>query len=389
MKKAALELSQKTEVEKNLFLRQLATILEKNSKNILDANRHDVRHAQGQGLSAAFLQRLALDEKGIDSFVRKVLEMQQLNAGIGEILESKVVESDLVLQKVRVPIGVVAIIYEARPEVTIDVAALCIKSGNVAILKGGSEAMQTNKILYKCIVESLNQTGFMKESIKFITSTKREYIKKLLKRNDLIDLVIARGSYSMVKNIQQHSSIPVLAHSAGGARIYIDKSADLSIVEKIIINAKITKPAACNSLNTIIIHKALVGKLLNPLCERLKREGVTIINDDWTTEFLDMRVSIKIVNDVKAAIGFMNRYGNGHSEAIIATDPAVIALATSQVDTAALFVNCSPHLHDGYVFGLGSEMGIATGKLHARGPVGLKELTIYKWIAYGKGHIRK
>lgn len=388
MRKAALKLSQKTEIEKNGFLKSLATVLEKNKTSIVDANLQDIKLAKIHCFSTSFIQRLTLDEKGINDLINKVLEMQHLNAGIGEVIESKVVEDGLLLQKIRVPIGIIAIIYEARPEVTIDVAALCIKSGNVAILKGGSEAMQTNKMLYKCIADALKKTGFRRESVNFITSTDRKDIMMLLKRNDLIDLVIARGSYAMVKNIQQHSSIPVLAHSAGGARIYIDKSADLSIVEKIIINAKITKPAACNSLNTIIIHKKLAGKLLNPLCERLKHEGVKIVKDDWTTEFLDMRVSIKIVDDAAAAIKFINKYGRGHSEAIIATDPAIIALATSQVATAALFINCSPRLHDGHVFGLGSEMGIATGKLHARGPVGLKELTIYKWIAYGKGHIR-
>jgi len=389
MRKAVLELLQKTETEKNTFLKELVLILKKNKNNILKANQRDLAVAQKQNLSDAFLQRLTLDRKGINDLMNKVLEMQDLYAGIGEIIEKKIVEDGLLLHKIRVPIGVIAIIYEARPEVTIDVAALCIKSGNVAILKGGSEAMCTNKILYKCILEALKKTGFRKESINFIPSTERKDVMKLLKRNDLIDLVIARGSYALVKAIQQQSSIPVLAHSSGGAKIYIDKSADLSIVEKIIINAKVTKPSACNSLNTIIIHKELVGTLLGPICESLKRQGVTIIKNDWSTEFLDMKVSIKIVDDVQAAIKFINKYGNNHSEGIIAVDPTVIALATSQVDTAAMFVNCSLRLHDGYVFGLGSEMGIATGKLHARGPVGLKELTIYKWIVYGKGHIRK
>ena len=241
MRKAALELSQKTEMEKNAFLRQLATYFEKNKITILEANRIDVKCAQKHHLSTSFIQRLTLDEKGIDDMIKKVLEMRGLNAGIGEIIEKKFVEDGLLLQKIRVPIGVIAIIYEARPEVTIDVAALCVKSGNVAILKGGSEAMHTNKMLHKCILKALKMTCFRKEAINFITSTDRKDVMKLLKRNDLVDLVIARGSYAMVKTVQQHSTIPVLAHSAGGARIYIDKSAILSIIEKLIINAKITK----------------------------------------------------------------------------------------------------------------------------------------------------
>ena len=389
MKKAARELSQKTERQKNAFLGELAAILKNYKKRILEENTRDLKAAKKQNLPSAFLERLTLDEKGFDGLVRKVLKMQRLDAGIGKIIEEKTVEGDLLLHKVRVPIGIIAIVYEARPEVTIDIAALCIKSGNVAILKGGSEAIQTNIILYKCVIEALNKTDFRKESINFISSTKRNDILDLLKRNDLINLIIARGSYAMVRYIQQHSSIPVLAHSSGGARFYIDKSADVSLVKRILINAKITKPSACNSLDTIVIHKALVERLLPDIQRWMSNEGVEIVENDWMTEFLDLRVSIKIVDNIDEAIRFVNTYSKRHSEGIIATDTHAIQQYTAQVDAAALFVNCSSRLHDGYVFGLGSEMGIATGKLHARGPVGLKELTIYKWIVYGKGHIRK
>ncbi|MEK7522775.1 MAG: gamma-glutamyl-phosphate reductase, partial [Patescibacteria group bacterium] len=209
------------------------------------------------------------------------------------------------------------------------------------------------------------------------------------KRNDIIDLIIARGGYEMVKSIQNNSSIPVLAHSSGGARIYIDKSADLSIVEKILINAKITKPSACNSLDTVIIHKDLKDKLLPIIIKSFKKNKVEIINGKWNQEFLGMKVSIKIVDSLNEAIDFINTYSKKHSEGIIAQDKNAIGIFCQSIDSATIFVNSSTRLHDGYVFGLGSEMGIATGKLHVRGPVGLKELSIYKWIVYGKGHIRE
>lgn len=389
IKKAVLTLSQKSECERNEFLNCLVDILNSRKKKIFRANKKDINQAIKKQLSAAFIQRLTLDEHGINAMILKVKSMQRLKSGIGEIMEEQIMESGLKLQRMRVPIGVIAIIYEARPEVTIDVAALCIKSGNAVILKGGSEALHTNLILYHCIVEALEKSHFPKKAVHFININDHTVIADLLKRNDVIDLVIARGSYKMVRTIQNSSTIPVLAHSAGGARIYIDQSADLSIVERIIINSKTSKPSACNSLDTIIIHKKIVRDVLPLITKNLKKYNVKIINNNWNTEFLDMKVSIKIVNNIDDAIKFINIYSKKHSEGIIATDKVIINQFVTSVDAAALFVNCSSRLHDGYVFGLGSEMGIATGKLHARGPVGLKELTIYKWIAYGKGQIRE
>lgn len=389
IKKAALELSQKSEDDKNTFLIHLADSLRNSKKKILAANKKDINHAVINHLTTAFIQRLTLDENGINTIILKIKVMQRLKSGIGEIMEEKIMENGLKLQKVRVSIGVIAVIYEARPEVTIDVATLCIKSGNAAILKGGSEVFQTNIILFHCIVGALQKTHLPKESVSFIDTNNHKVITNLLKRNDVIDLVIARGSYKMVKTIQNTSTIPVLAHSAGGARIYIDQSADVSIVEKIIINSKISKPSACNSLDTIIIHKALVSNLLPSIYQWLKENNIEIIEDNWDTEFLDMKVSIKVVRNIDAAIKFINTYSKKHSEGIIATDKDVINKFKISIDAASLFINCSTRLHDGHIFGLGSEMGIATGKLHTRGPVGLKELTIYKWIAYGNGQVRE
>src|SRR3989344_1667630 len=388
IKKAAIELSKKKESEKNNFLECLSHTLLVNKRKVLEANQKDLERAKKDNFSPAFLERLTLNEYGLTEMVEKVYEMQRLTSGIGEIIEERITKEKLKLQKIRVPIGVIAIIYEARPEVTIDVTSLCIKSGNVAILKGGSEAIETNKILFLCIKLALQKAFFLIDSVTFIASRNRTTIEKLLKQNNVIDLVIARGSYQMVKNIQSSSSIPVLAHSAGGARIYIDKSADISIIKNILINAKTTKPSACNSLDTIVLHKSLES-LLPQIIKTLKKHNVEIINNKWSKEFLDLRVSIKIVNNEDEAIEFVNNYSKKHSEGLIAEDKNLIDKFVNSIDAAVLFINSSPRLNDGYVFGLGSEMGIATGKLHARGPVGLKELTIYKWIAYGKGHIRE
>lgn len=386
---AFLELSNKSEKEKDNFLLLLAEILKRKKMDIISANKKDLKQARKNHLPEAFIQRLTLDKSGIEKIVEKVLEVRDLKSGRGEIIEEKIRKDGLRLQKIRVAIGTILIIYEARPEVTIDVTSLCIKSGNVAILKGGSEVIQTNRILYKCIVEALSQTHFNKETITFIDSKDRKIIMNLITQNDIIDLIIARGGYEMVRYIQDNSSIPVLAHSSGGARIYIDKSADLSIVESIIINSKITKASACNSLDTVLIHKDIKDKIYSLLTKSLKNHKVGIIKDTWDKEFLSLKISIKIVDDINEATNFINIYGKKHSEGIIAEDKNIINIFTQSIDAAAIFVNCSTRFHDGYEFGLGSEMGIATGKLHARGPVGLKELSIYKWIAYGKGHIRK
>lgn len=389
IKDSFIKLSNKSEKERNIFLTNLADELLENKDRILSANKKDLQKAKKGKLSEAFIQRLKLEEVDLKKIIERVRQVRTLDSRIGEIIEKKINDTGLEIHKVRVSIGTILIIYESRPEVTIDVTCLCIKSGNVAILKGGSEALETNLVLYECIKKSLIRSNFPKEAVYFIKSRNKNTVKKLLKRNDMIDLIIARGGYAMVKDIQNNSSIPVLAHSSGGARIYIDKSADLSIVEKILINAKITKPSACNSLDTVLIHKDLKDKLLLKIIKSFRKNKVEIITGKWNQEFLGMKVSIKIVDSLAGAIDFINTYSKKHSEGIIAQDKNVINKFCQSIDSATVFVNSSTRLHDGYVFGLGAEMGIATGKFHARGPVGLKELSIYKWIVYGKGHIRE
>ncbi len=386
IKKAALTLSQAEEKEQNLFLKNLAMSLINNKEVILKANKKDVNFAKTNKLSSSMIQRLVLDEGGLKNLVLKLENLQRLKSVTGAILEEKLLKNKLILKKVSVPLGVILVIYEARPEVTIEVAALCVKSGNAAILKGGFEALNTNKALFNCIIESLDKSKLSKQTILFIED--RSAVSKLLKMNEDIDLVIARGGYEMVKKVMEQSSIPVLAHSAGGARIYIDKSADLSIIERIVINSKTAKPAACNSLDTIIIHQNIAKKVLPVLNKALKKSNVEVLNNRWEQEFLDLKIGIKIVKNLEESIEFINTHSKKHSEGIIAQDEKIINKFKNSIDSAAIFINCSTRFHDGYQFGLGAEMGISTGKLHARGPVGLKELTTYKWEVYGNGQIR-
>ena len=252
------------------------------------------------------------------------------------------------------------------------------------ILKGGSEGSNTISVFIYCIQKALQKTKINTSVVTSLSSSKRSEIHELITNDAYIDLVIARGSYAMVKDIMNKSSIPVLAHASGGARIYIDKSANLSIVKKIIVNAKTSKPAACNSLDTIVVHADITRKALPLIYKICKSYGIEVVKNVYDQEFLDLKLSIKIVKNHNEAIAFINAHSNGHSEGIIAQDERVIETFIKSVDAAALFVNSSTRNHDGYAFGLGAEMGIATGKLHARGPVGVHELTSYKWIAYGK-----
>jgi glutamate-5-semialdehyde dehydrogenase len=367
----------------------LSEILIERKNEIVEANKKDVNDSKEKGMPSSFLERLVLVEKTINHLVFKLEKISKLHSHLGEVIEESFDAHGVTIKKVRVPFGVIAIIYEARPEVTIDVAALCVKSGNAAILKGGSEAVQTNQILYQCILTALDKADIAKETVSFISSSDRNITDNLLKQNRYIDLVIARGGYELVKSVLDKSNIPVLAHAAGGARIYIDKSADLSLAQKIIIHAKTSKPAACNSIDTIVIHQDIAADFIPKITNSLRKENVKVeVGKDWNKEFLRLAINIKIVKDTREAIEFINKYSKKHSEGIIATDKETIKQFTNSVDAAALFINCSTRLHDGYVFGLGSEMGISTGKLHARGPVGLKELTTYKWKVYGNGQIR-
>lgn len=389
IQKAAHALRGTTEAERNAFLTALAHELKRNTKTILAANVRDVKSAERARLPIPLLERLVFSTQDLEHATARVMSVRKLQSGLGEVIEKKLMGNGLTLKKVRVPLGVLAVIYESRPEVTVDVAALSVKSGNAVILKGGSEALETNKALYACIRSALKKSKLPEHAVAFIATGDRAVTNELLTRHDAVDLVIARGSYAMVKAVMEHSKIPVLAHSAGGARIYVDKSADLDMAILVLVNAKITKPAACNSVDTVLVHRAVAKKLIPRLTKAMEEKGVEVKRTmDWDEETLRMTVGIKIVASFDEALAFIEKHSKRHTEGVIARDHSVINRFVRTVDAAALFVNASTRLHDGYVFGLGAEMGISTARLQARGPVGLKELTTYMWEVYGTGNTR-
>lgn len=388
--------------EKKAALLELAELFKKKSNEILKANAKDVRKAKIQKLDNAFIDRLILTEQRVKEQVEAVRKIAKLKDLIGEILEKRVLENGIRLEKIRVPLGVIFVIYESRPNVTMDAIALCLKSSNAVILKGGSEAQSTNAVLVKLAKESLTKFG-VNEAIQFVDISDRRAIKKLLKLDQYIDVVIPRGGYNLVKTVLENSAIPVLSHAEGINHIFVDKEADLEIAEKICLNAKTNRPGTCNAVDVLLVHRDIAERFLKSFAQRLEKARVKIKGDtearkiiqakkakvqDWKTEFLNLVLAIKVVANIDEAIEFINHYGSGHSEGIVSKNKTTNKKFIKRVDSAAIFVNCSTRLHDGGIFGIGAEMGIATGKLHARGPVGLKELTTYKWILKGNGQVR-
>jgi glutamate-5-semialdehyde dehydrogenase len=310
-----------------------------------------------------------------------------------------------ILPKLGFPIGVILMIYESRPNVTVDVAGLCLQSGNAVILKGGSEALETNRALVACIHKVLQKHGVPAEAVTFLENSTHADVEALLKRSDLIDVVIPRGSYALTTAVAKESRIPILYHASGGARMYIDKSADVKQALEICVNSKTNRTGVCNALDAVLIHKRLAAKILPKLDAALAEKGFEARADskakplmphakkaaavDFATEFLDSILAVKVVEDVEEALAFMKENSHHHTEVLAATDQNVIERFVNEIDAAGLMINCASRLHDGGEFGLGAEMGTATGKLHARGPVGVRELTTYKWIAYGAGQIKK
>ena len=403
-KKASFMLAQLSVKEKNQILSEIVKSLDKNKELILRANKKDIKIALKNKLSHVFINRLTITEKVYEQIVRQVNQIIKLPDPIGESVEKKELKNKIVLEKVRVPLGVLGVIYEARPNVTIDAAALAIKSGNAIVLKGGSDAINSNRALSKSIQEALGKFQIPMEAVLFIDKSDRKVVDKLLIEDKFIDVIIPRGGYSLLKKVVKNSKIPVLYHAEGGARIYVDATADLEKAVKICVNAKTSRPAVCNSLDTVVVNKKIVHPFLTCLADELSAHKVEIradeesrkiiknarkaIEKDFETEFLGLTLSVKVVKDVNEAVEFINKYSKKHSEGIVSQDKKIIAQFSQSIDAAGVFVNCSTRFHDGGEFELGAEMGIATGKLHARGPVGLRELTTYKWIAYGDGQIR-
>ena len=390
--------------QRNAILLSMADALEKNISEIQFHNDIDVETAKKSGMDKALLDRLTLTKKRIEDMIHGVRSIVNQKDPIGEIMERREVDG-IEIQKVRVPIGTIAMIYESRPNVTVDAAALCIKSGNAIVLRGGSEAINSNKILAKIISSAGESAGMPVGSVTFIDVVDRTAVSEMIKLDNYIDLLIPRGSGKMIEFIKQHSTIPILSHGSGLCHTYIDKSANIDMAIKVTINAKCQRPGVCNATETVLVHRDIANKVLPKLCKQFFENDTEVrgckltksivpevkeaTEQDWATEYLDKIVSIKVVNSLEEAINHINRYGSKHSESIITDDKQRAEKFLKEVDAAAVFHNVSTRLHDGGVFGLGAEIGISTGKMHARGAMGARELTTTKFVVRGNGNIRK
>jgi glutamate-5-semialdehyde dehydrogenase len=389
---------------KNRCLRAAAESLRASQPRILDANRGDVLHGREAGLSAALLDRLTLTEARIEAMAKGLDEVAQLPDPVGETIARWRRPNGLEIGQVRIPLGVVGMIYESRPNVTADAAALCLKAGNAVVLKGGSEALATNQAIAAILSEAAAAAGLPAAAIQLIPTADRAAVQTLLKQSQYIDVIIPRGGESLIRAITESSSIPVIQHYAGVCHTYVDDHADLAMAERICLNAKVQRPAVCNAMENLLVHERVAPQFLPSMiralrdanveirgCERTRRivaDVVPATDADWRTEYLDLILAVKVVDSLDDAIDFINTYGTGHSDAIVTEHYTHAQQFLARVDSAAVYVNASTRFTDGYEFGFGAEVGISTNRLHARGPMGLRELTTYKYVIYGNGQIR-
>lgn len=403
-KNAGLILGNASTGEKNRALRLMAKNILKNAAYILRENKKDVKAALAGKMKPPLLDRLMLNSGRIKGMAASIESVAKLDDVIGRIIHVRKRPNGLIIGKMRVPIGVIGIIYEARPNVTGDCAAICLKSGNSVILKGGSEALNSNIAIFKCLRSALSKTSIPEEIIALITSKDRKTVSELLKLNDYVDLIIPRGGEGLIKEVVKNSRIPVIKHYKGVCHVYVDEDADINMAHKIALNAKIERPAVCNAMETLLVHQGIAARFLPAFARDLKKAGAEIRGckktaailkgiksareEDWYTEYLDLILSIRVVSDVGEAINHINTYGSSHSDAIVTENYDNAMKFLSQVNSACVYVNASTRFTDGYEFGMGAEIGISTDKLHARGPMGLEELTTYKYIILGNGQIR-
>lgn len=391
--------------EKNHALLEIADALESKSSYILEENKKDLDKALSSGISEGLLDRLTLSEERIKAMAQGVRQIAQLQDPIGEIIETFTRPNGLFIEKVRVPLGVIGIIYEARPNVTVDCCALAIKTGNAVLLRGSANALNSNKALIKVITEALASTKVPEAAVALVESPDKSLVASMLKLKEYIDVLIPRGGAGLINYVVENSLIPVLETGVGNCHIYIDEDASYPMAEGIVLNSKTQRIGVCNATESLLVNRKWAKKHLSSLCSALKTAGVELrgcpltmeyLKDmkpaeesDWGTEYLDMILSVKIVEDVKEAIDHINTYGTKHTEAIITENLDNARLFMQLVDAAAVNHNASTRFTDGFEYGFGAEIGISTQKLHARGPMGLKELTSYKYLVHGQGQIRK
>lgn len=389
---------------KDAALMAMADAFEANRDIIFEANRRDLAAAELAGLSGAMLKRLELTDKKIDQMAEGVRQIAALRDPIGETIEGYIRPNGMEVRKVRVPIGVIGIIYESRPNVTADAAALCLKAGNAVILRGGSEAINSNLAIAGLIDQAITGAGVPAGAVQIIETTDRAAAMELMKMKPYIDCLIPRGGKGLIRTVVENSTIPVIEHGDGNCHVYVDGAANLEMASDIAFNAKVQNPSVCNAMETLLVSEQIAGEFLPEICERMAGAEVEIrgcektraiwpnakpaSEEDWETEFLDLILAVKVVQGLDEAIEHVRKYGSGHSEAIVTEDLSAARRFTNEVDAAAVFVNVSTRFTDGYEFGKGAEMGISTQKLHARGPMGIEEITTYKYVVTGSGQIR-
>jgi len=390
---------------KTRALEAMAAALEQASGDIIFHNEIDVEAARDADLSPALVDRLIITPASLQGMAQGVRDIARQKDPIGEVLESWTRPSGIEIEKIRVPLGVIGMIYESRPNVTVDAAALCLKSGNAVLLRGGSEAINSNRVLVSVLAKAAAAQGVPEGAVQLLEDTSRDSIMELIHLSQLVDLIIARGSEEMINHVTQHSTVPVLGHGKGVCHVYVDDQADLAMAEKIAFNAKVQRPGVCNAMETLLVHKSVAAAFLPKIAQAYEAAKVEIRGDeptralvptalpateeDWRTEYLDLVVSVRVVDSLDQAIEHINRYGSGHSDSIVTQDQQHAEHFLKAVDSAAVFHNASTRLHDGGVFGLGAEIGISTRKFHARGTMGARELTTTKYVVRGTGQIRE
>ena len=403
-KAAARSIAHASTAEKDAVLERIARNLIEARDQVKQENRKDLEAGRQAGLTSALLDRLELTDKRIQAMADAVRKVIALRDPVGRVIDGWVLPNGLKLDKVRVPLGVICMIYESRPNVTADAASLCLKSGNAVILRGGKEAINSNVAIHRQIARACEGTAIDPAAVQLVSTTDRAVVAELLRADQYIDLVIPRGGKSLIRAVVEGSTIPVIKHYEGICHTYVDESADLDMAVAICRHAKCQRPATCNAMETLLVHEGIAREFLALMMPVLKKEGVEVrgcpcclhlmpgakpaTQEDWSTEYLDLILSVRVVPSLEEAIEHINRYGSRHSDAIVTRDLASAERFLDEVDSAAVFVNTTTRFHDGEQFGLGAEIGISTDKLHARGPMALDELTTYKWRVIGNGQLR-
>lgn len=404
-KQAAAKLAVTSTAVKNAALLAMAAALEAQQSEILAANERDMTAAAAKGMKSSMLDRLKLTAERISGMADGLRQVAGLADPVGNVIDGKTLPNGLHITKIRVPLGVIGIIYEARPNVTADAAGLCLKSGNAVILKGGSEAMESNKTVAAILAQAAEGAGIPAGSIQFIDTSDRQAVQDLIHMNGLVDVVIPRGGAGLIQAVVRNASVPVIETGAGVCHTYVDKDADVEMAIKIAFNAKVQRPSVCNAMETLLVHKDIADKFLPMMLMMYNSSAVEIRGDetvqeysgqvhpateeDWSTEYGDLRLSVKIVDSIEEAMAHIAKYGTGHSECIVTDNYQAAQLFQYTVDAAAVYVNASTRFTDGNEFGFGAEIGISTQKLHARGPMALPELTSTKYLINGNGQVRK